>query len=346
MATVITFDALDEQYQQLWDSMRVRPEKAADIDATAQRILAKKTRYQAVEHETHVPWFMIGVIHALECGLRFDRHLHCGDPLTKRTVHDPKGRPKAAPANGSAYTWEESAIDALTYPPHQLNKVADWSIERIAYELELYNGSGYRRFHPETLTPYLWSGSNHYTRGKYVADGKWSATAVSGQSGAMPLIKRLAELDAEVAAAVAAKGPEPAPVETLDEHHDDAPALDPSLEFPKTDGAPIAEAPAPTASPATLAHMEAHAELIDSSFWYNLRRGLLKSLGIGAGTGSIGIFTRAQEDPVGTVDTLLNFAKAHSLALMGIVLAVVVVLELIQFATRQQVIAKEAGGAS
>lgn len=197
MAKQPRFEDLASEYTELWASMQIRDTKAADINATAGKILEKKTRYHAVEAETGVPWFVVGVIHAMECGLRFDRHLHCGDPLTARTVHVPKGHPKAPPADGVRYSWAESAIDALELK--NLGAIDDWSVARICYELERFNGFGYRNFHPDVLSPYLWSGTNHYTRGKYVADGQWSSSAVSGQSGAMALIKRLAELDADVA---------------------------------------------------------------------------------------------------------------------------------------------------
>ena len=60
------------------------------------------------------------------------------------------------------------------------------------FQLEGYNGFGYRDHHPTVPSPYLWSFSNHYTRGKYVADGRFSPTAVSQQCGAAVLLKRLA----------------------------------------------------------------------------------------------------------------------------------------------------------
>jgi hypothetical protein len=69
--------------------------------------------------------------------------------------------------------------------------VSTWNLERILYELEGYNGWGYRLYHPHVKSPYLWSFSNHYTRGKYVADGTWSDTARSQQCGAAVIIKRL-----------------------------------------------------------------------------------------------------------------------------------------------------------
>ena len=42
-------------------------------------------------------------------------------------------------------------------------------------------------------SPYLWSYSTIYTAGKYVADGKWSDTAVSKQCGGMAILKHLVE---------------------------------------------------------------------------------------------------------------------------------------------------------
>jgi hypothetical protein len=115
-------------------------------------------------------------------------HLHNGDPLTAKTVQVPKGRPIA----GSApYKWEVSAEDALT-----LDKVhlwTDWSIPGMLFKFEGYNGYGYRKLTPPINSPYLWSFSNHYTKGKYVADGKFSPTAVSKQIGAAVFLRRMAE---------------------------------------------------------------------------------------------------------------------------------------------------------
>jgi lysozyme family protein len=179
--------ALKREYQQLWESCLVRPDRVAAADAVAVQIGARRARYEAVAAAVGVPWYAVGLIHAMECGLAFDRHLHNGDPLTARTVHVPAGRPRAG---SPPFTWEASAEDALALDGFAAWK--DWSVAGLLYRLEAYNGWGYRSHHPETPTPYLWSFSNHYTRGKYVADGTWSATAVSQQAGAAVLLKRLA----------------------------------------------------------------------------------------------------------------------------------------------------------
>jgi hypothetical protein len=52
--------------------------------------------------------------------------------------------------------------------------------------LERYNGFGYRFWGPES--PYLWSGSQHYTTGKFVEDGRFDIDAKSDQIGGAVLM--------------------------------------------------------------------------------------------------------------------------------------------------------------
>ena len=61
----------------------------------------------------------------------------------------------------------------------------------MLYLLEKFNGFGYRN--KRLPTPYLWSFSNHYEQGKYVADGQFDPQAVSLQCGAAVMIKALLE---------------------------------------------------------------------------------------------------------------------------------------------------------
>jgi lysozyme family protein len=176
-------------YQLLFDSCLISPARLAAVSSAASQLAAGKARYRTVGQPLGVPWYVIGLIHAMESSFNFSTHLHNGDPLTARTTHWPPGRPKdGAPP----FTWEQSAIDALAM--QGLPNWHDWSVPGVLYELEGYNGWGYRNQKPPIPTPYLWSFSNHYTRGKYVADGTFSATAVSGQCGAAVLLKRLTQL--------------------------------------------------------------------------------------------------------------------------------------------------------
>lgn len=180
--------ALQKEYEDLYTSMEIRSDKLSVVENNVNRILKHKSRYQTVGDPLNIPWYFIGIIHSMESGQNFSRHLHNGDPLTARTTHVPRGRPKTG---NPPFTWEESATDALE--PHKLNVISEWSLSRILYEFERYNGFGYRPRRPQVYSPYLWSFSNQYTKGKYIADSKWSETAVSQQIGAAVLLRRLEE---------------------------------------------------------------------------------------------------------------------------------------------------------
>jgi lysozyme family protein len=150
-------------------------------------VSAGKTRYQTVASALGaIPWYVIGVINELESTSNFRTHLHNGDPLTDFTRHVPAGRPQVG--HGPPFTWEDSAQDALTMKGY--HQFTDWRLSRILHRLEAYNGYGSRR--RGIFTPYLWSGSQHYTRGKYVRDGVWDPNAVSAQIGCAVILHQLA----------------------------------------------------------------------------------------------------------------------------------------------------------
>jgi len=190
MATVRFTPALQADYQQLFDACLIQKPRAAEIEATVTRIARSCSRYEAVGMPLDIPWFVVGLIHCMEGSLNFATHLHNGDPLTARTVRVPAGRPR----NGApTFSWEDSASDALCL--RNLHKWTDWSLPGTLYQLEGYNGFGYRLYHPDVRTPYLWGGSNWYASGKYVADGTWSPSAVTKQCGAAVLLRRMAEIN-------------------------------------------------------------------------------------------------------------------------------------------------------
>lgn len=188
MSGISLTPALRAEYERLFETCVIRPERAAVVERLAGQLAATKTRYENVGRPLGIPWPFIAVTHSMESSQRFDRHLHNGDPLTARTRQVPAGRPRTG---NPPFTWEESAKDALTMKG--LGTGTDWSLAGMLYQLERYNGWGYRRYHPHVLSPYLWSFSTHYRSGKYVADGRWSETAVSQQCGAAVLLRRMIE---------------------------------------------------------------------------------------------------------------------------------------------------------
>jgi len=190
MPSITLTPALRAEYVRLFQTCATRASRETYVETLIELITESRARYEAVSDDLggRIPWTFIGAIHSLEAGLRFDRHLHNGDPLTARTRQVPKGRP----ATGSApFTWEASAADALTL--HGLQNVEGWGIATTLYQMERFNGWGYRLYHPSTRSPYLWGMSNHYQSGKYIKDGVWSSTAVSAQCGGATLLRRMAE---------------------------------------------------------------------------------------------------------------------------------------------------------
>ena len=203
MASVRLTAALKDEYQRLFDTCDIRASRMASVEQCVTAISGNRGRYEAVSAMTGgVPWHVIAAIHNMESSLRFDKHLHNGDPLTARTKNVPAGRPKTG---NPPFTWEESAADALSY--EGLDRWTDWSLPGTLYKLEGYNGWGYRLYHPHVLSPYLWAASPHYTSGKYVSDGRWSDNAVSTQIGAAVILRRMAELGIITFAGVRVKLP-------------------------------------------------------------------------------------------------------------------------------------------
>lgn len=176
-ATSLDFMSLGPEYDTTFKNMRIT--NAEGLKAPLESIIANKERYEAVENTTHVPWYVVGILH-YDRGFDFDSYLGNGDPLTAPTVHIPKGR-------GPFSTWEDGARDALKLAP--IAGVTDWNVDRILYELERYNGFGYRR--RGINSPYLWSCASPYIKGAFRSDGIFDAQTVASKCGAAPLIKSL-----------------------------------------------------------------------------------------------------------------------------------------------------------
>lgn len=193
------------------DFARMKVTRLAAAQKAARTIIQNAEHYFPVEAATGVPWFVIGLIHHREADFDFSTHLHNGNPLTHRTTDVPAGRPTT---HAPPFTWEESAIDALEYD--KLAGITDWSVGRVGYSLEKYNGFGPRNH--GVKSGYLWAGSSIYVGGKYIRDRVWDPSYVDTQLGVMVVLKALLALDPRVAPrlglppVVSGGAPAPAPV--------------------------------------------------------------------------------------------------------------------------------------
>ncbi len=183
------FEDVADGYRTLFQTCEIRGDKISEVKWDTDKLAdpARRERYQKIEDEICVPWYFAGIIHGMECAFDFNKHLHNGDPLRSRTVQVPKGRPAAW---NPPTDWHSSAVDALRYD--KFADLTDWDLPRMLYRWEAYNGWRSRLLY-KINTPYLWSFSNHYTKGKFVADNVWDANAVSKQCGAAVMLKMIVQ---------------------------------------------------------------------------------------------------------------------------------------------------------
>jgi lysozyme family protein len=197
------YDELRSEYTSLLASMVIT--RQVECKRTADRLIKLMPRYIEVEAATKVPRLWLAAINERESSSNFKTYFGNGDPISRKTVHVPAGR-------GPFSSWEDGAKDALHLD--RMDQVADlpggWDWTRALFEGEAWNGFGPRAH--GIHTGYLWAGTNHYLRGKYIKDGVWSADTVDTQLGIVPIMKSLVALDASIdlthgEAAIAAPAP-------------------------------------------------------------------------------------------------------------------------------------------
>jgi lysozyme family protein len=162
-----------------------------DMNAFINNWEANRSRYETVSRETDMPAKLIAALHWRESTGNFNTYLHQGDPLGRAAVNFPYNIP-------TFYSWENAAVHALDQKKHlqtQLEMTSDTTnTASIATYAEAYNGLGYHNANRDS--PYVYSGTNHYSAGKYVRDGQFSRTTVDSQIGVMPLVGALHGLNA------------------------------------------------------------------------------------------------------------------------------------------------------
>jgi lysozyme family protein len=193
--------ALKAKNQHRWDVMKLRPERVHAFDEVARRLCAPaaKARYVEISAATKVPWWVVAVIHEREASQNFKCQLAQGDPLDRPSRNDPAGRgpfldhPGDTPLHDAFY---RGALDALVDCAPHLAKWTDWSPGGTLTATEEMNGLGYANM--GVPSAYVWSGTDQYVSGKYVADHVYRASAVDVQEGCAPLIARMMLIDSSI----------------------------------------------------------------------------------------------------------------------------------------------------
>lgn len=173
--------------------------QSADLKLFVANWAKNKARYEAVAAKAGVPAALVAALHWRESTGDFGTYLHQGDPLGKPAVHVPSDIPVFD-------VWEDAAVHALTMPD-KASKREQLGIDTTTKDAaklttfsEIYNGLGYH--YKDMASPYAWSGTSAYSRGKYVADGRFSATTKDQQLGTRVMLDAVGGTDGALA-----KGP-------------------------------------------------------------------------------------------------------------------------------------------
>jgi len=161
-----------------------------------QFVVQNKARYVDVEARSGVPRALVATIHLMEASLDFNGNLLNGEPYVSVTTLYPPGR-------GPWATWEDAAVEGMGDLAQRklVTNLGSVSIEQMLCLLERHNGIGYLRRGENS--PYLWSGTNHYIKGKFLERrmffffgpmiSYYDPEVVSQQPGAVPFLLMLFE---------------------------------------------------------------------------------------------------------------------------------------------------------
>lgn len=186
-----SYDALCPTYTSYKD--KLTDSFKSQISSVLKVWAKSKKRYGAVALETNIPACLIAALHHRESACDFSTYLHQGDPLGKPAVNEPNDIPVF-------YDWEPAAIHALLMKAsvrdfHQITfRTSD--LNALCAFAERYNGHGYKN--RSLPSPYVLSGTEGYSKGKFVSDGKFDANVVDKQIGVLPLMRTVLDFEASI----------------------------------------------------------------------------------------------------------------------------------------------------
>lgn len=210
MVNIIALEAVNAHR---WSVMHMNASRLPAFHATALRLCAPdaKVRYQGVTDRITdlitagqtdlypVPWWAIAVISEREYSgpPHWDKQLGQGDPLNHVSIHDPRGRgpflahdDDVTPGHDA---WTRGCLDALIDCAPFAAKWKLWSVGGTMTIFEEYNGLGYAS--RGVPSAYVWSGTDQYVSGKYIADHVYRASAIDVQEGTAPILAMMMAID-------------------------------------------------------------------------------------------------------------------------------------------------------
>ena len=131
--------------------------------------------YQRISDETGFPPELVAAMHYRESGCNFEMTIENGTGL-------PNGVDFETDAINVLNNWKDSySMGEVT--------ISDDNLAEMLEIAEKYNGVGYKNYDIES--PYVYSGTNLYTEGKFASDGNFDEKLVDEQPGVYLLITSL-----------------------------------------------------------------------------------------------------------------------------------------------------------
>lgn len=228
MTNIVALEALN---QHRWDNMHIAAARLPGLHARASVLCApeNKARYQGVtdrlaelaakDPSIHpVDWWFVAIVSEREYGgpPHWDRQLGQGDHLNEKSHNVPAGMGPylnhpgdSTPGNDA---WTRCCVDVLVNSAPFAAKWKLWTPGGVATIFEEYNGLGYAAM--GVPSAYVWSGSDQYVHGKYIADHVYRANVTDVQEGCMPLLAAMMAVDNSITFAPA-NDPHPVPLQQL-----------------------------------------------------------------------------------------------------------------------------------
>lgn len=188
-----TNEQMIEAHQRQFSQAIIKPEWMARVAKDAARLCSPENKKWFVQESQRlrfaVPWWFIATTKEMEAGpdTGFLRSIAQGDRWDRKSVNVPRGR-------GPFNSWFEAADDALVNCAPYAARWQNWSIGGALTIALKYNGLGYW----PGVSPYLFSMTTVYVKGKYTSDGHFDQNAVSQQVGVAALWIEMQKIDPSI----------------------------------------------------------------------------------------------------------------------------------------------------
>lgn len=178
-----TYDGTRRGYRDMYQRAQVKP---GNDEVLARAFITKVlhpniwAEYVAAQQRTGVPCVWFAAVHYRESSNDMRGVLHNGEKIVgtnQRTSLVPAGL-------GPFPTWADSADASIKIK--QLDSVEHWTIERMLFEAERFNGLGYVG---KNNSSYIWAGTTEEQTGLYVADHVYDPNAEDKRLGVAACLK-------------------------------------------------------------------------------------------------------------------------------------------------------------